>query len=119
MTRCRRLPSRRPHKSRLRGCHVPFPARGPSTTNGRRVNDESTRSAPPPEPLRLSDDFTFVVGCPRSGTTLLRAMLDSHSELAIPGESYFVVQLEPKFGPRWWRPHPCATSATNSSLRIR
>lgn len=35
--------------------------------------------------------FTFIVGCGRSGTTLLRAMLDSHGSLAIPPESYFVV----------------------------
>jgi len=35
----------------------------------------------------------FVVGCERSGTTLLRAMLDSHPELAIPPESYFAVPL--------------------------
>ncbi|MCU1429550.1 MAG: sulfotransferase, partial [Actinomycetia bacterium] len=49
------------------------------------------------------DNFAFVVGCPRSGTTLLRAMLDSHPELAIPGESYFVVELAPAFRRRWWR----------------
>ncbi len=34
--------------------------------------------------------FPFVVGCVRSGTTMLRAMLDSHSQLAVPPESYFV-----------------------------
>ena len=37
--------------------------------------------------------FPFIVGSPRSGTTLLRAMFDSHPELAIPPESYFVVGL--------------------------
>ena len=31
----------------------------------------------------------FVVGCGRSGTTLLRLMLETHSEVAIPGESHF------------------------------
>src|SRR3990172_2465569 len=40
-----------------------------------------------------SSIFPFIVGCGRSGTTLLRAMLDSHPELAIPGESYFVVSM--------------------------
>ncbi len=35
--------------------------------------------------------FTFIVGCGRSGTTLLRAMLDSHGQLAIPPESYFLI----------------------------
>lgn len=37
--------------------------------------------------------FLFVVGCERSGTTLLRAMLDSHRDLAVPPESYFLVPL--------------------------
>jgi glycosyltransferase involved in cell wall biosynthesis len=44
--------------------------------------------------------FPFVVGCPRSGTTLLRAMLDSHSQLAIPPESYFIHDLYARYGPR-------------------
>jgi len=32
----------------------------------------------------------FVVGVPRSGTTLLRLMLDAHPELAIPPETHFI-----------------------------
>ncbi len=32
-----------------------------------------------------------VLGCVRSGTTMLRAVLDSHPRLAVPPESYFVV----------------------------
>lgn len=35
----------------------------------------------------------FVVGCPRSGTTLLRLMLDAHPSLSIPPESHFIPQL--------------------------
>jgi hypothetical protein len=35
----------------------------------------------------------IVLGVRRSGTTLLRVMLDRNSELAIPDESYFVPQL--------------------------
>ena len=35
----------------------------------------------------------FVVGVGRSGTTLLRLMLDAHPELAIPPESHFIPQL--------------------------
>lgn len=34
--------------------------------------------------------FPVIVGVPRSGTTLLRLMLDSHSELAIPPETGFL-----------------------------
>jgi hypothetical protein len=37
--------------------------------------------------------FTFIIGCPRSGTTLLRAMLDSHPAVAVPPESYFLVPI--------------------------
>ncbi len=42
--------------------------------------------------------FPFLVGCGRSGTTLLRAMCDSHPELAVPPESHFVVPLAPRAG---------------------
>ena len=35
----------------------------------------------------------LVLGVRRSGTTLLRVMLDRHSGLAVPDESYFVPQL--------------------------
>ena len=35
--------------------------------------------------------FPFVVGCNRSGTTLLRAMLDSHPDLGVPPEAYFTI----------------------------
>jgi len=34
----------------------------------------------------------IVGGCPRSGTTLLRTMLDSHPELAMPRETRFVLE---------------------------
>jgi hypothetical protein len=35
----------------------------------------------------------FIVGVPRSGTTLLRLMLDAHSELAIPPETHFLPKV--------------------------
>ena len=35
----------------------------------------------------------FIVGCGRSGTTMLRLMLDSHPALSIPGESTFIRYL--------------------------
>lgn len=41
------------------------------------------RRAEPPAP--------FIVGVARSGTTLLRLMLDAHPELSIPPESYFLL----------------------------
>src|SRR3954453_423403 len=39
----------------------------------------------------------FVCGVTRSGTTLLRLMLDSHPELAIPGETHWVPKLIKQF----------------------
>jgi hypothetical protein len=35
----------------------------------------------------------FIVGASRSGTTLLRLMLDSHPDLAIPPETHFLPQI--------------------------
>ena len=43
------------------------------------------RAQPPPAP--------FVVGVGRSGTTLLRLMLDAHPDLAVPPETAFVPKL--------------------------
>jgi hypothetical protein len=40
-----------------------------------------------------------VLGVSRSGTTLLKAMLDMSSDLAIPSESYFIPQLWDRHGP--------------------
>ena len=45
----------------------------------------SRKPAGPPVP--------FIVGVTRSGTTLLRLMLDAHPDLAIPPETHFVPQL--------------------------
>jgi sulfotransferase family protein len=42
----------------------------------------------------------IVLGVGRSGTTLLRVMLDRHSTLAIPYESFFVPQLAHRHGRR-------------------
>ncbi len=53
-----------------------------------------TGPADPPDPFPPeSAPPIFIVGCGRSGTTLLRAMLDSHPDVAVPPESYFVVAL--------------------------
>ncbi len=45
----------------------------------------SRKPAGPPVP--------FIVGVTRSGTTLLRLMLDAHPDLAIPPETHFVPSL--------------------------
>lgn len=38
----------------------------------------------------MTDSPIFIVGCPRSGTTLLRNLLRSHPNLGFPGESHFI-----------------------------
>lgn len=43
----------------------------------------------------MSTPFPFFVGANGSGTTLHRAIFDSHADLAIPGESQFIVDLAP------------------------
>src|SRR6187431_875970 len=51
----------------------------------RAARDGSNPVERPPAP--------FVVGLTRSGTTLLRMMLDAHPLLAIPPETHFVPDL--------------------------
>jgi hypothetical protein len=48
---------------------------------------------------RLDPPAPFIVGVNRSGTTLLRLMLDSHPDLAIPAETHFL----PRLIRRWQR----------------
>jgi Sulfotransferase family len=43
---------------------------------------------PPPR-----SPFPFLVGSERSGTTLFRLMLDAHPDMAVPPESYFIIDL--------------------------
>jgi Sulfotransferase family len=48
----------------------------------------------------MSGPPVVILGVSRSGTTLLKEMLDGSSELAIPSESYFIPQLWDRHGPR-------------------
>src|SRR5689334_10706192 len=48
------------------------------------------RTARPAVSRRRRDPFPVIVGCPRSGTSLLAVMLDAHSQLAIPPETAFL-----------------------------
>ena len=50
-----------------------------------RIFSRSRKPGGPPAP--------FIVGVTRSGTTLLRLMLDAHPEMAIPPETHFVPSL--------------------------
>ena len=40
-----------------------------------------------------SNPYVFVVGCPRSGTTLLQRMLDNHPLLAVANDSHFIPRV--------------------------
>lgn len=39
-----------------------------------------------------TNPFVFVVGCPRSGTTLLQRMLDAHPQLAVANDTHFITR---------------------------
>ena len=39
-----------------------------------------------------ANPFVFVVGCPRSGTTLLQRMLDNHPQLAVANDTHFITR---------------------------
>jgi hypothetical protein len=43
----------------------------------------------------------FIIGCPRSGTTLLRLMLDAHPNISCGPESHFLLNLRPMLGRQW------------------
>jgi hypothetical protein len=43
----------------------------------------------------ISSDGFFIVGCPRSGTTLLSVMLDRHPRLCVPPETAFFDEVAP------------------------
>jgi hypothetical protein len=51
---------------------------------------------PQPNGAQERPPFPLVVGCRRSGTTLLRAMLSSHPEVAVPPESRFLLNFAPE-----------------------
>jgi len=48
---------------------------------------------PRPEQLAAGRPI-FIVGCQRSGTTMLRLMLDSHSRISCGPETRFLEDLE-------------------------
>lgn len=46
-----------------------------------------------PGPTRDMSEPIFIVGCGRSGTTLLRLMLNRHPRIAVPGETWFFPRI--------------------------
>jgi len=49
----------------------------------------------------VPDRPIFIVGCARSGTTLLRMMLDSHPRISCGEETKFLADLAPILGQHW------------------
>src|SRR5713226_8954261 len=41
----------------------------------------------------MTNPYVFIVGCPRSGTTLLQRMINAHPEIAITPESHWIPRL--------------------------
>ena len=62
---------------------LPSPQRAWRQSRSRRASARGAERVPAP----------FVVGVNRSGTTLLRMMLDAHPQLTIPPETHFVPEL--------------------------
>ena len=48
-----------------------------------------------PTESRYSSTPFFLIGCPRSGTTLLQVLMDSHPNLSIPPESHIFEHFIP------------------------
>jgi hypothetical protein len=62
--------------------------------------------------------FTFVVGCGRSGTTVLRTILDAHPDLAITHEARFVAGFA-RHRPRYERPEGFAVDRFIDDILVR
>jgi len=45
---------------------------------------------------KFQSPYVFVVGCPRSGTTLLQRMLDAHPQMAIANDTHFITRAAKK-----------------------
>ena len=62
------------------------------------MSEQTNGAAPDPSTERAAIAPIFVVGAGRSGTTLLRLMLNEHPDISIPSESHFIAPLMRTFG---------------------
>jgi hypothetical protein len=67
---------------------------------------------PPTSPI-------FIIGAPRSGTTLLRMILDSHPRISCGEETHFLRELEPIVGRHWRMVEPYGFDRASWLVRIR
>ncbi len=42
--------------------------------------------------IKHRNPFVFVIGCPRSGTTLMQRMLDAHPDLTVANDTHFITR---------------------------
>ncbi|MFO1540960.1 MAG: sulfotransferase family protein [Chloroflexota bacterium] len=66
-----------------------------------------------------ADRPIFIIGAPRSGTTLLRLILDSHPSISCGEETHFLRDLEPIVGRHWRMLGPYAVPRDWWLARIR
>jgi hypothetical protein len=69
---------------------------GESRAAGSSVSPASRRSGDPPPSRREGPGpvpVPFIIGSGRSGTTLLRMMLDRHPDIAVPPETQFIPEV--------------------------
>lgn len=85
----------------------PSPTRIWRQSRSRRAAERGPERLPAP----------FVVGVNRSGTTLLRMMLDAHPELTVPPETHFVPELIEAAAAESGKPAPQKLLATITSQR--
>lgn len=64
--------------------------------------------------MTVRNPYVFIVGCPRSGTTLLRRMLDAHPQLAITPETHWV----PEWPRKQQRSEPAGEISWGSVQRL-
>lgn len=73
------------------------------------------------EPATPIDDrgcqAAYLIGCHRSGTTLLRYLLDAHSQIACPPESKFLAGIDAFFGYPQVLPALHSLGVTNENVR--
>lgn len=69
-----------------------------------------------PEAKDAPPVFAFFVGCGRSGTSLLRAIFDSHPDMNVPRDTYFILGLAERRG-RYERPEGFAVETFLNDLQ--
>ena len=61
--------------------------------------ESETQTAPPQNAVGAKNPFVFLVGCARSGTTLLRRIIGAHPLIAVPPETHWL----PRFCRKRWK----------------